>query len=55
MRIFTSSVSRVILAIVLLAAFFGYVVYETREDFMRLRAVAGIALFIGFGFIISCE
>ena len=46
-------VSRIILAIVVLAAFIGYILFETYEDFARLRALGGIALFVCIGLAIS--
>lgn len=38
---------------VILAGFFGYIIYETREDFSRLRALGGIVLFIAIAIIFS--
>lgn len=46
-------VSRIILAVVVLAAFIGYILFETYEDFARLRALGGIALFVCIGLAIS--
>jgi hypothetical protein len=33
--------------------FIAYILYETYEDFARLRALGGIALFVCIGFAIS--
>jgi nucleoside permease NupC len=35
------------------AAFFAYIIYETYDDFTRLRALLGIAIFISFAYLIS--
>jgi hypothetical protein len=43
----------VILVLIVFGALVGYVVYETRDDFLRLRALLGIAIFIGLGFLVS--
>ncbi|XP_070501377.1 uncharacterized transporter YutK-like [Chironomus tepperi] len=53
--LFKTLVSRIILGIVVLAAFIGYILYETYEDFARLRALGGIAVFICVGFAISAS
>lgn len=41
------------MVIVVAAGLLGYIVFETREDFARLRAVMGIAIFVGIGWLIS--
>lgn len=35
------------------AIFFAYVIYETFDDFSRLRALLGIAIFISIAYLIS--
>ncbi len=50
---FVSSVSKAILVVLLLAILVGYSVFETKNDFSRLRALGGIAVFIAIGFSIS--
>lgn len=41
------------LIVILLAAFAGYVVFETHTDFTRLRSLVGIVSILAFGFIFS--
>lgn len=47
--------SRIVLAIVVAAAFFAYIIFETFNDFTRLRAFGGIAVFMTIGFIFSAS
>ncbi|KAG5677451.1 hypothetical protein PVAND_007209 [Polypedilum vanderplanki] len=54
-NLFKTVISKVILAVVLIAAFIGYIIYETHTDFMRLRALIGISLFVGIGYLISAH
>jgi hypothetical protein len=49
------SISKVILGVVITAAFIGYIIYETHTDFMRMRALGAIVIFIGIGLLISGE
>ncbi|KAL7052535.1 hypothetical protein ACKWTF_004895 [Chironomus riparius] len=48
-----SLIAKVAIFIVLSAAFFGYIIYETYSDFSRLRALIGIAAFSLIGFFMS--
>lgn len=41
--------------LVLIAAFAGYLIFETLSDFTRLRALIGIFGFISIGFVFSGE
>lgn len=52
-RLFKTFISKVVLGLVVLAGFFGYIIYETYTDFARLRALGGICLLVGVGVLIS--
>jgi hypothetical protein len=44
-----------VIIVVVLAALAGYIVFETYEDFTRLRALIGIFSLIAVGFVFSGE
>lgn len=44
---------RIILISILVIAFVAYLIYETHNDLLRLRALVGIAIFISIGYFIS--
>jgi pyrimidine nucleoside transport protein len=44
-----------VLSIVLSAAFFAYIIFVTFNDFTRLRALGGIAIFMTIGFVFSSK
>ncbi|KAG5677450.1 hypothetical protein PVAND_007208 [Polypedilum vanderplanki] len=54
-KFFKSMQSRVAMSIVLSATFFAYIIYETFNDFTRLRALVGIAIFITIGYSLSIK
>lgn len=47
------STIRIVTAIILSAAFFGYIIHETYADFSRLRGLIGITAFSIVGFFMS--
>jgi pyrimidine nucleoside transport protein len=44
-----------VLILLLLAAIAGYLLFETREDFTRLRSLIGVFTILGIGYIISAH
>lgn len=53
--IFSFRISRIFLGIIILAAFFAYIIYETYSDLTRLRALGGIVIFFAIGLLISAN
>lgn len=47
--------SKITIILIVLAAFAGYIIFETHSDFSRLRALIGIFSIILIGFVFSGE